>query len=112
MVNDKYFVKIFKKMSHEKLEDFEFLVNYVRNNVSVNIPKVYIGKDDNIYATEKIDGKSIYDFDEKFVLQYEAKILTQVEQIIFSLQNINLHKIPNPERFCVALETTSNKIKP
>lgn len=112
VVNDKYFVKIFKKMSHKKLENFEFLVNYVRNNVSVNIPKVYIGKDDNIYATEKIDGKSIYDFDEKFVLQYEAKILTQVEQIIFSLQNINLRKIPNPERFCVALETTSNKTKP
>ena len=112
VVNDKYFIKIFKKMSHEKLENFEFLVNYVRNNVFVNIPKVYIGKADNIYATEKIEGKSIYDFDEKFVLRYEAKILTQVEQIIFSLQNINLHKIPNPERFCVALETTSKKIKP
>ena len=54
VVNDKYFIKIFKKMSHEKLENFEFLVNYVRNNVFVNIPKVYIGKADNIYATEKI----------------------------------------------------------
>lgn len=111
VVNDKYFVKIFKKMSHKKLENFEFLVNYVRNLVSVNVPQVYINKASNIYATEKIAGKSIYDFDDKFVLQNEHKILHQVEQIITSLQNIDLKKIPDINRFSVALETTSKKIK-
>ena len=111
VVNDKYFVKIFKKMSHKKLENFEFLVNYVRSNISVNVPKVYIGKPGNIYAAEKIEGKGIYDFDGKFVLQHEQKILRQVEQIISSLQNINLKKIPNPERFCVPLEATSKKFE-
>ncbi len=112
VVNDKYFIKIFKKMSHEKLENFEFLVNYVRNLMSVNIPKVYISRANNIYATEKIDGKTIYDFDARFVLQNESKILRQAEQIVSQLQNINLKKIPNAARFCVALETTSKKIKP
>ena len=111
VVNDKYFIKVFKNMSHKKLENFQFLVNYVQKNVSVNMPQVFIGNVNNMYATRKIQGKSIYDFDYKFVLQNQQKILSQVEQIISSLQNINLKKIPNAERFCVALEATSKRIK-
>lgn len=107
VINDKYFVKIFKKNLGTRLSDFEFLVNYVRKHMDITIPRVYASKNKHMYVTELIDGHSIYDFDPKFVLKHEQKILKNVEKIISDLQAIDIKKIPNNERFCVALESTS-----
>lgn len=112
VVNDKYFVKIFKRMSKTKLKNFEFLVNYIIKFMDVKIPKVYIANDGHAYITEKIPGVSIYAFEKEFVLKHEEKILAQVDKIISQLQSIDVRKIQNPKRFCVALESTSKKTKP
>lgn len=111
VVNDKYFVKIFRSMSKKRLKNFEFLTNYVAKELSVKVPTVHIAKNNHMYATEKIFGYGIYEFDREFVLQHEEKILTQADNIIHELQSIDVHKIPNAKRFCVALESTSKKVK-
>ncbi len=105
VINDKYFVKIFKHNKGTRLADFEFLVNYVRNRMQVAIPRVYTSKNNHMYVTKLIKGREIYDFDSDFVLKHEKKILQNVSKIISELQSIDVQKIPNNERFCVALES-------
>jgi len=112
VVNDKYYVKIFKKCSKKRIKNFEFLVNWVRKFMDVNIPKIYTSNDGRVYITEKIPGRSIYSFDKEFVLKNQEKILKQCTDIISQLQSIDLKKIPNANRFTVALEPTSKKMKP
>lgn len=112
VINDKYFVKIFKKNMGNRLANFEFLVNYVRDKMNVAIPVVYASKNKHMYVTELINGHSIYDFDPEFVLKNEQKILNGVSKIISQLQSINIQQIPNNERFCVALESASKHISP
>ncbi len=107
VVDDKYFVKIFRNMSGEKLKNFEFLVNYISKFITIKIPRVYIAKNNHMYITKKIPGFCIHDFDKEFVLKHEKKILIQVDNIISQLQSIDLTKLPNAERFCVALESTT-----
>ena len=87
--------------------DFEFLVNYVRHKMPVKIPKVYVAKNNHMYVTELVSGYSIYDFDPKTVLKNEKKILKGVTKIISDLQSIDIKKMSNPERFCVALDAPS-----
>ena len=111
VVNDEYFVKIFRNMSKNRLLNFEFLVNYICKFINVDIPRVYAAKNNHMYATKKTAGVSIYYFDKELVLKNEQKILTQVDNIIHQLQSIDLKKIPNAERFCTALESTSKDIK-
>ena len=89
-----------------RLKNFEFLVNYVRDFMDVPIPKVYVSKNNHMYATELLDGYSIYYFDKEFVLKHEEKIINQVTKIISQLQSIDLQKIPNAGRFEYALEDT------
>lgn len=112
VADDKYFIKIFRNMSKKRLKNFEFLNNYIAKKLSVNIPIVYIARNNHMYATEKIFGHGIYDFDKEFVLKHEEKILAQADKIIQELQSIDVHKIPDAERFCIALESTSKKIRP
>ena len=112
VVNDKYFVKVFRNMSGVRLKNFQRLINYVKDSLGVKVPDVYIAKNNHMYVTEKISGRGIYDFDKGFVLKHEKKILAQVDNIISKLQSIDVHKIPDAGRFCVALESTSKKIKP
>lgn len=111
VINDKYFVKIFRHNLGTRLKNFEYIVNYIRKFISVPIPMVYASNNKHMYVTQLIDGKSIYDFDKKFVLKNEKKILTQVSKIIKELQSIDLKKIPDLQRFQIALESTSRNIK-
>ena len=106
VVNDKYFVKIFRNMSGARLRNFEYLVNYIDKFIDIDIPRVYIAKNNHMYATKKAHGRSIYDFDRVDVLRNEKKILAQVAHIISQLQAIDLTKIKDAHRFCVALEST------
>ena len=111
VVNNKYFVKVFKHNMKSRLKDFEFLVNYVRDYMDVPIPKVYISKNNHMYVTELLDGFSIYYFDKEYVLKHEEKIINQVDKIISQLQSIDLKKIPNAERFQNPLEKTDKKVQ-
>lgn len=111
LVNDKYFVKIFKNSSKKRIKNFEFLVNYVRKFMDVNIPKVYTSNDGHTYITEIIPGTGIYAFDKEFALKNEEKFLKQSSHIISQLQSIDLKKIPDAKRFTIALESTSKKTK-
>ena len=112
VVNDKYFVKIFRSMSGARLKNFEFLVNHIAQFMDIDIPRIYVAKNNHMYVTEKANGFGIYDFDRKFVIQHEKKILNQVDEIISVLQSIDVKKLPDANRFCVALESTSKDIKP
>ncbi len=107
VADDEYFVKIFRSMSGKKLKNFEFLVNYIAKKISIKIPRVYVAKNNHMYITKKIPGYSIYNFDKEFVLKHEKKILSQVDDIISQLQSIDVTKLPDAERFCVALESTT-----
>ena len=112
VVTDKYFVKIFRSMSGARLKNFEFLVNHIAQFMDIDIPRIYVAKNNHMYVTEKANGFGIYDFDRKFVLQHEKKILTQVDHVISQLQSIDIKKLPDANRFCVALESTSKDIMP
>lgn len=107
VVNDEYFVKIFRNISREKLHNFEFLVNYISRFMNVFVPRIYIPKNNHMYITKKASGFSIYDFDKEFVIQHEKQILNQVDNVISILQSVDIKNIPNAERFCVALESTT-----
>jgi len=111
VINDKYFIKIFKKNLKNRLGNFEFLTNCVAKKLSVNVPHVYIAKNNHMYVTKKIPGFGIYEFDKEIVLKNEKKILAQVDNIISQLQSIDVRKIPSAERFCVALESTTKDIE-
>jgi hypothetical protein len=112
VVNDKYFIKVFKHNPWKRMKNFEFLVNYIAKKMSIKIPRVYVSKNNHMYATPRIQGRSLYDFDKEFVLKHEKKILIQVDKIIRELQSIDIHKIPNATRFTKALESTSHNVKP
>lgn len=106
VVNDKYFVKIFKHNMNNRLGNFKFLIDYITPFIKTNIPPVYISKNNHMYVTKKIPGVIIYFFDKDIVLKHENKILAQVDSIISQLQSIDVSKIPNAKHFCVALEAT------
>ena len=111
VINDKYFIKIFKHDMGNRLADFKFLIDYITPFIKTTIPPVYVSKNNHMYVTKKIPGFGIYEFDKEFVLKHEPKILNQANKIIRELQSIDVRKIPNAERFCVALESTTKDIE-
>jgi len=111
VINDKYFVKVFKHNMKPRLKNFEFLVNYIRDFIDIPIPKVYVSKNNHMYVTELLDGYSIHYFDKEYVLQHEEKIINQVKHVIQQLQSIDVHKIPNPQRFENPLEKTHKQME-
>lgn len=104
VVNDKYFVKIFRNVSVPKLLDFEFLSEYVERRMKVAVPHVIVHKRIPMYVCERVAGKAITDFDKKYVADNYDKILHQVHGIIRQLQRIKVSDIPNNERFLDSLQ--------
>ncbi|MDR0726867.1 MAG: hypothetical protein LBF37_02275, partial [Rickettsiales bacterium] len=104
LVNDKYFVKVFRNVTNKQLKDFEFLANYIRPFISVDIPRVVVDRKHAIYACKKVNGRSIYEFSRDEVLQYEKKLLKQLKEIIEELQSIDVKKIPNYERYMYSMQ--------
>ena len=99
IVNDKYYVKVFRSVSKQSLFDFVELMDIVRNVIPVEIPYVVVDKKIPMYACMKNTGRGIHSFDKHFVLKHQAKIHKQVHNIIKQLQTINVDTIPNNERF-------------
>lgn len=106
IVNDKYYVKIFKKVPVKKLKAFADLTDYVARCLHIEIPLVFVGKISSMYVCEKLKGHSIYDFDKKYVLKHRKKIESQVAKIIDDLQKIDVKKIPNYKNYTSALQNS------
>lgn len=105
VVNDEWFVKIFRNVSNARLKDFEFISNYIRPYISVHIPKVIVSDKYSMYACRRVVGRNIDSFSKDEILQNKDKIQEQVFKIIDELQAIDVNTIPNHERFLTSLQT-------
>ena len=105
LVNDKYYVKIFRDVTNTQLKNFEFIANYVRTYIGVTIPRVIVDDRMPMYVCEKIAGRAIDDFNPSDVIKNEKKIHTQVKEIIAQLQSIDVDAIPDNSRFNDSMQT-------
>ncbi|MBO4672457.1 MAG: hypothetical protein J5608_02275 [Alphaproteobacteria bacterium] len=112
VVNDNYFVKIFRNVRRQRLDDLKFLLDFIRPYISVEISTIQVHKSIPMYVSPRIPGRLIYDFDKETVLKNENKILKQVAKIIQELQSIDLKTIPNVERFSWGLQPERTVEKP
>lgn len=99
LANGKYYIKVFRDVSPQRLGDFAFLVNYVRKHIGVNVPRVFVSSRYQMYACEKISGRPMESMSPAVVRPHADKIRAQVFQIIDELQSIDVDKIPNNTRF-------------
>lgn len=104
VVNGKYYVKAFRNISLQRLQEHKFLVDFVRPHISVNIPDMHLEGHIPMYVTEKIPGHPISDFDMKTVLKNENKIKKQISEIIKEIQQIDIDSIPDHDRFWFGLQ--------
>ena len=111
VVNDKYYVKIFRFVSVKRLNDYKFLLDFIRPYLNVQIPEIFVAKHIPMYVAEKISGKDMRDFDKKIILKNEAKIKKQVFEIIDSLKNIPVDLIPNNNRFAQCVQARGYNVQ-
>ena len=112
VVDDEYYVKIFRNVTATQLKNYKFLLDFVRPYISVEIPDIVVDRNMPMYACKKIPGRCIRDFDKKRVLASEDKILANVKKIIREIQSVPLNQIPNIERFSVGLQPERTREKP
>lgn len=113
VVNDRYYVKIFRDVSVKQLNDYKFLLNFIRPHLSVNIPDVFVADYIPMYVADRLPGKDLRDFDKSLIMKNEKKIKTQVLNMIKEMQAIPVKSIPENERFLFTLQQkrTKEKIK-
>lgn len=104
LVNDKYYVKIFRDVSNKTLKDFEFISNYIRPFVSVTCPEVIVAPHAQMYVCEKVQGRHISTFPADEILKNKDKIEQQVMDIIAELQAIDVKSIPGWRRFMYSMQ--------
>ncbi len=109
LVNNKYYVKIFRNVSVQQLKDFEFLNNYVEQRMKVKIPHVVADNKIPMYACESVPGKLITEFDKSYVLENDQKVLKQIHGIIRQLQRIKVDDIPNKDRFLTSMQVRTKE---
>ena len=112
VVNDKYYVKVFRNISLQRLQEHKFLVDLVRPYLTVKVPEMYIDKHVPMYVCEKIDGRRIDRFDFKEILKNEDKIKNQVANVIKEIQSIDINSIPDNQRFLHGLQPERQPEKP
>ena len=104
IVNDKYYIKIFRNVTNRQIRDFIELMNIVQPAMHVEIPHVVVDKTIPMYACQKNNGKLVSEFDKEIVIQNQDKIFAQVHDIISQLQSIDVEKIPNNERYITNMQ--------
>ena len=104
VVNDKYYVKIFRNITQQRVKDYEELMNFIQPRISITMPKVYADNKMAMYVSEKIPGRDIEHIDWKDILKNEDKIVSQVKKLISEIQAIKIDSIPNHERFMHSLQ--------
>ena len=111
VVNDRYYVKIFRNVSVEKLNAFKFLLDFIRPSLKVQIPEVFVDKHIPMYVADKLPGKDMRDFDKQQIIKHEKKIKDQIIDMINAMQNISVKKIPGYERFLSGLQNEKTLVK-
>ena len=104
VANGKYFVKIFRNVTHQQVCDFCELMDMVSKVVTVDTPKFIVHKKIPMYVCEKNRGESLYSFDSKYVIDNADKIGAQIHELIYQLQSIDVEKIPHNERFVTNIQ--------
>lgn len=112
VVNGKYYVKVFRNITRERLLEHKFLVELVRPNLKVTIPDMHVDDHIPMYVCEKIPGHNINDFTPDEILKNESKIKAQVADIISDIQKVKTDSIPNYERFWFGLQPERQPEKP
>ena len=106
--NDEYFVKIFRNITPERVQNYQVLMDTIQPYLSVQIPKVYAHKTVAMYVSKKIPGRPIKEFDTQTVLKNADKIRKQVAKIVAEIQSIKLDDIPHVERYAHSLQPERN----
>jgi len=104
VVNDKYYVKLFRNITVERVKNYKELMDFIQPRISVTMPTIHADNHMAMYVSEKIPGRSINTFDCKTILKNEDKIKAQVSDIIQEIQNIKITDIPNCRRFMHSLQ--------
>ncbi|MBR2285953.1 MAG: phosphotransferase [Alphaproteobacteria bacterium] len=104
VVNDKYYVKLFRNITPERVKNYKKLTDFVAKHISVRIPVVHADNKMAMYVTEKIPGRGINDFDAATILKNEPKIKKQVANIIKEIQAIKIESIPHHENYMHSLQ--------
>lgn len=104
VVNDKYFVKIFRFVSVKRLNDYKNLLDAIRPYLNVNIPEIFVDKHIPMYVDERLPGTIMTYLNKKDVIKHERKITTQVHKMVDDLSGIPHKNIPNKELFVVKLQ--------
>lgn len=112
VVDEKYYVKIFRNVSVKRLQDFKFLLDFIRPYISVEIPDITVHKTVSMYVCPKIDGYNIYELNKDFVLKHEKEYLKQASEIIAELQSVDVKSVPNYERFLYGLQPERTREAP
>ena len=112
VVNDRYYVKIFRDVSVTRLKYYKFLLDFIRPYLKVKIPEIFVHDKIPMYVADKLPGKDMRDFDKSTIIKHEKKIKSQMIEIINALQSVSVKSIPDSERFLLPLQPKKNSIKP
>lgn len=111
MVNDKYFVKVFRDVTNKRLRDHEFLVKYLIAEFAKNpkmrniaIPDVIVAPHAPMYVSPRVAGHHLNTFAPELILKNKDKIQSQAFEIIDALTSIDVNKIPGWGRFAVSMQ--------
>lgn len=104
LVNDRIYVKVFRNVSVENLQNYGFLLKYIKPMIDVITPNVIVDNLIPMYGCARIPGRTVMTFDKIHVLKNEDKILAQVSKLISQLQQIDVQKIPGYERFMDSMQ--------
>ena len=61
VVNDRYYVKIFRDVSVKRLKDYKFLLDFIRPYLKVKIPEIFVHDTIPMYVADKLPGKDMRD---------------------------------------------------
>lgn len=104
VVNNRYYVKIFRDVSVEQLNNYKFLLDFVRPHLDMNIPQIFVAKHIPMYVADKLPGTDLRDFDKAQIMRHERKIKSQMIKMIDDMQNISVQSIPDNKRFLYPLQ--------
>ena len=112
VVNNRYYVKIFRDVSVEQLNNFQFLMDFIRPHLHLNIPKIFVAKHIPMYVADKLPGKDLRDFDPAVILKHQRKIKSAVIKMIDDIQSVPIKSIPDNQRFVRPLQYDKNTPAP
>jgi len=110
IINNRWYVKIFRKVTNEQLKNYAVLNDYIVPYISVNIPKIMVDNRLSMYMCDTVVGKSIKNFSKHQILNNSNKIQQQVFKLIDELQNIDIMKIPNYKSYEKSLQPHREEI--